>query len=169
MKHWAVVSTKSSSSGEAVRNIAAQEFPYFHPKFRGHLHLGVRRILPLFPGYVFVRINTRSDNWKKLSSTRDVRKLFMFGEQPARVPDREIEYLQSLENERGYIEHEMFATPRFEPGQFVIGMRGLFEDKLGTYQGLVSNSSHRVRVLFEILGRFTTFEISVYDLAASAV
>lgn len=166
-RHWTVAGTRSASSGEAIRNISAQGFQYYHPKFRDRPHRGARKILPLFPRYIFVRIDPRRDNWRALCSTRDVSRLFMFGDEPARVPDREIEYIMGLENEHGYVEHELVSAPRFEPGQVVVGMRGLFEDKIGKYQGVGSNS-HRVRVLFEILGRSTTFEVSAYDLAASA-
>jgi transcriptional antiterminator RfaH len=123
--------------------------------------------MPLFPGYIFARV-TR-DNWRPLASTKDVRQVLMSGEHPARIGDHEIEQLRSLENDQGYIEPEFASPPQFRRGQAVEAKRGIFKDKFGQFVGLADHrGGHRVRVLFDMLGRATEYEISAFDLAASA-
>lgn len=168
-KFWGVLATKSLSSGEAIRNVRAQAvYDLYHPKYRETPVRGVRKIAPLFPGYLFVRMTL--ENWKPLASTRDVRRVIMFGDRPGWVDDDEVERLRSLENDVGYVEPAFAQPPAFAAGQSVEAKRGIFKDQFGEYVGLADHrGGHRVRVLFEIMGRQSEYEISAFDLQASAV
>ncbi len=129
---------------------------------------GVRRVAPLFPYYLIVRV-TESLDWRVLSSTRGVASVLMNGLVPGRVSDQSVEALCKLTNTiDGYYHDPAQAEhKRFRPGQAVEGLRGLFKDKFGIYRGLANErSSERVRVLFRILGREALFEMNADDLVA---
>jgi len=163
---WTVLETKSATSGEAMQHAARQGFECYHPKYREAPVRGVRKIVPLFPRYLFVLVR-RSQNWRPLAYTRDIKRVILGAgtDTPAIVPHSEIERLRSLENEIGYVEPDFTQPPSFVAEQAVVGERGLFRDKHGIYKGLVGNRADRVRVLFEIIGRPVVHEMSAYDLA----
>lgn len=164
---WTVLSTKSLSGAEASRRIIQQGFELYLPLYREPPRKRVRRVAPLFPGYLFVRVGR--DNWKPLASTRDVRKIFMCGDLPASIADAEIEQLRSLENSHGFIEPDFAQPPGFVAGESVQATSGFFRDKFGKYVGLVDQSgARRVRVMFEMLGSQYVHEISAFDLARVA-
>jgi transcription antitermination factor NusG len=78
--------------------------------------------------------------------------------------------LRSLENEHGYIEPEFASPPQFKTGESVEATRGIFQDKFGQYVGLADQrGGHRVKVLFEIMGRQAEYEISAFDLAGTSL
>ncbi len=165
-RYWALLKTKDASSKDARRNLLNQNFKFYHPMYRERRVRGVRNTKPLFPYYLLVSVNIRQP-WKSLCSTRGVSHLFLTGELPSQVPDHHVEYFRSIENESGYIEVPEYECPRFQPEQPVRGISGLFEDKFGTYHGLAGNRSDRVKVLFDILGKPTVFEVDAHSLVAA--
>lgn len=162
-KFWAVAATKSLAGRVAVSRLEEQGYPVYQPEYRETPVRGVRKTMPLFPGYIFVTV-TR-ENWKPIAYTRDVKQIFMSGEHPAPLHPSEIERLRSLENAHGYIEPEFAQPPQFQRGESVEAKRGIFKDKFGEFVGLADHrGGHRVRVLFEIMGRQAEYEISAFDL-----
>lgn len=160
-RYWAVLATKSASGGEAIRNVSRQGFDYYHPKFREPPVRGVRKVAPLFPGYLFVNVFRKDD--RVLHSTKDVRQVVGY------IRRVEIERFRSLENASGYVEPEFAQPPAFSQGEPVEAIRGIFHEQFGTYVGLAdTRGGHRVRVLFEILGREIEHEISAFDLQSAA-
>lgn len=129
--------------------------------------LGVRNAKALFPNYLLVSIDRRDQEWKKLHSTRGVSHVFMSGDLPSQIPDKDVEYFRGLENSLGYIELEEYEAPRFTTDQSVLGVSGLFQDKFGIYQGLAGTRGDRVKVLFDILGKPSVFEVDAHALVAA--
>jgi len=167
-RYWTVVATKTASARDAISNLIAQSFVHYQPEYREPPVRGVRRTSPLFPGYLFVQVT--QENWRPVGGTKGIKHVFMVGPHPARVHNAEIEHLRSLENHQGYIEPEFAAPPTFAVGESVEAKRGIFQDKFGTYVGLAdTRGGHRVRVLFDMLGRSAEYEISAFDLGAVAV
>jgi transcription antitermination factor NusG len=165
---WIVVATKSLAGRVAVSCITEQGYPNYQPEYRAPPVRGVRKTMPLFPGYMFVTVTL--DNWRPVAYTRDVRRVIMMGERPAPLHRSEIERLRSLENEHGYIEPEFASPPQFKTGESVEATRGIFQDKFGQYVGLADQrGGHRVKVLFEIMGRQAEYEISAFDLAGTSL
>ncbi len=127
---------------------------------------GVRRIAPLFPFYLLVRVDDRKNDWRVLSSTIGVSNILMAGDKPGHVCDEVVEDLRVLTDETidGYYHDPEQDAQRYTPGCAVEGLRGLFAGKYGTYRGLAGNRRDRVRVLFNILGREAEFELGADDL-----
>lgn len=166
-RYWTVAETKSVRGLVAVANLAKQSFETYQPEYREPPARGVRKTSPLFPGYIFVRVT--QENWKPVAYTKDVKRVIMCGQFPSRISNDEVRAIRSLENDQGYIEPAFAAPPKFQFGESVEAKRGIFQDKFGVYQGLAdSRGGHRVRVLFDILGRSAEYEISAFDLAGVA-
>jgi transcription antitermination factor NusG len=108
---------------------------------------------------MFVKI---VDHWYSLTGTRGVLSLLRDGDLPAKVPEHEIIYLQQRFGERG--DKELHSS-RFEPGQAVRAVSGLWRDNVGVFDSLAAGD--RVRVLFEMMGRATSVELKERDLAAA--
>lgn len=164
-KFWIALKTKQASSSDAVTNVRRQGFEYFHPQFRRRAVRGVRAITPLFPYYLIVRVDQRKQDWKVLSSTKGVAQIV------GRIArDEQVDHLREIIESTvdGYYHDPLCDHPSFAPGESVEGLRGLFKDKFGTYVGLAGNSAARVRVLFNILGRDSEFEVRADDLQAVA-
>lgn len=163
-KYWLVLKTKQSASKDARTNVRNQGFEYFHPQYRAMLLRGVRKVTPLFPYYLMVRVDPIKQDWRVLHSTKGVSGVV------GKARDVEVDVIRSLTDntEDGYYHDPMSDPPRFNPGEPVQGLRGLFEDKFGTYRGLAGNTASRVRVLFSILNRETEFEVCAYDLQSAA-
>lgn len=153
-----------------MSNIRRQGFEYFHPQFRRRAVRGVRLVAPLFPYYLMVRIDQRKNDWRVLSNTKGVSCILMDGLVPGKVRDEDVARLRSLTDDThdGYYVDPTCEHPQFTQGESVEGLRGLFQDKFGTYVGLAGNSAARVRVLFTILGREAEFEVRADDLQAVA-
>jgi transcriptional antiterminator RfaH len=169
-KFWIVLKTKQASSRDAVLQTLRQGFEIFHPKLRLQSLRGVRKPAPLFPHYLIVRVDERKQNWKVLCSTRGVSYVLMDGDRPSRIRDEVVAKLRHLTDDTpdGYFFDHTQEAPRFKPDCTVLGLRGLFEDKFGTYRGLAGNRAERVRVLFSILGKEAEFEVNACDLVAAA-
>lgn len=165
-RFWLVLKTKQASSKEARKNVSNQDFEFYHPMYRERLHFGVRRVMPMFPYYLLVRVNEKKQNWRVLSSTRGVSSVLLSGDAPSRVPDEDVQGFRELENELGYCELAEHEAPRFTDRQGVRGVNGLFAGCDGIYQG-IAGSRDRVRVLFQILGRPKVVEMKAFDLVAA--
>jgi transcription antitermination factor NusG len=153
-----------------VLHTLRQGFEIFHPKLRLQSIRGVRKPAPLFPHYLIVRVDDRKQNWKVLCSTRGVSYVILTGDRPSRIRDAIVAELRSLtdDTDDGYFHDASQEVPRFKLDCTVLGLRGLFEDKFGTYRGLAGNRAERVRVLFSILGKEAEFEVNACDLVAAA-
>jgi transcriptional antiterminator RfaH len=159
---WGVVRTMVAQEDCARLHCSRQGYETFLPKFKTYVVArGARKpvVRPLFPGYLFVRI---VDHWYSLTGTRGVLSVLRDGELPARVRDHEVEYLMQRFGESGTKE---LHSSRFEPGQSVRAVSGLWRDNVGVFEGLAPGD--RVRVLFEMMGRATRVELGERELAAA--
>ena len=135
--------------------------PLYLSRKRGHLP----KILPLFPGYLFVAFDRQRDPWGKLRTTRGVADLLMTGpEQPAQVPVGDVEALMA----RGRV-GDGVIDPRVVPpawaGRKVRLLTGPFE----SFEGLCDAADQdRVHVLLDLFGRQTPVWVSTADVTLIA-
>ena len=103
-KFWTVLRTKFDEERSALKNINSQEFIGYLPQYRARVdRAGCRKVLPLFPGYLFVQIRCEQD-WSPLRHTRGVHSLFYSVEgAPAHVRNEDVKRFQDMEDERGYV------------------------------------------------------------------
>ena len=153
MAYWSVCQTETRREGTAARFLADQGFATYLPKIR----LAHKRVVPLFPSYVFVRI---VDRWWSVNQTIGVIQLLTAGDQPAQVRDAIVETIKA--KERGGIVR--LPPPKgLHLGQQVRVLRGSFEGHIGLYAGM--SGKDRERVLLDLLGRKVPVDFHKLDIA----
>lgn len=94
---WYLIQCKGGESFRAAEHLDNQGYQVFHPvlqvqkKRRGKLCWLDE---PLFPYYLFIRLDRLDSNWRPIRSTRGVLKLVGFGNEPLPVADDLIETLR---------------------------------------------------------------------------
>jgi transcriptional antiterminator RfaH len=98
MKHWHLLMTKPREDVRAETHLLNQGYEIFRPLLKKHRIKGgkqVAAIEPMFPRYIFIRLDDVLSNWAKIRSTRGVAGLVRFTEMPAKVPEGLIGLLQA--------------------------------------------------------------------------
>jgi len=150
-RRWYLVYTKPRQEDVARTNLERQGYRIYLPKIRTPRRRMGRRIIriePMFPRYLFIHLDTETDNWAPIRSTVGVMKLVRFGVSPSPVPDDLIAVLAGRETADGVQDvplHEFRAGQRIriESGPFA-GYEGIFLAKTGR---------DRVSVLLDIVGK----------------
>ncbi len=149
---WYVVQTQTHSENKAAAHLARQAFEVYlprHLKRRHHARRTETVARPLFPRYLFVRIDIGMQRWRSIHSTVGVVRLICQGENPLPVPAQVIDDLKGGEDERGFI--VLDERPKFTPGDRVRILDGAFDSHLGLYESMTDGE--RVAVLLDLLGR----------------
>ncbi|WP_110665016.1 transcription/translation regulatory transformer protein RfaH [Salinicola halophilus] len=87
---WYVIQCKGGESFRASEHLDNQGYEVFHPvlevqrRRRGKL---IWLAEPLFPHYLFIRLDRVASNWRPIRSTRGVLRLVSFGHEPVAVAD----------------------------------------------------------------------------------
>ncbi len=164
-ERWYVARTQPNAESRAASHLAAQNFDIFCPRYRKTVRhaRNARSILaPLFPNYLFLRLDRSRDQWRSVNGTRGVVRLIMQGEIPQPIPHGVVESLQDRMREDGAIDW----TPAFKVGQAVRIADGPFTDFVGTLEHL--DARRRVHVLLDLLGRSVSVALSCEALMPAA-
>src|SRR5262245_31784584 len=111
MAYWAACRLQPNSTALALHCLTLQGYEVYCPRLRERRVPRGRRVevlLPLFPGYIFLRVVT---GWWQARWTPGTCGLVMDGETPAKVPDAVIAEIRSRER-KGAIE----LQPKLRPG-----------------------------------------------------
>ena len=161
---WYLVFTKPRHEAIAKINLHRQGFHIYLPLLQSHKR---KRNLyqlvtePMFPRYLFIYLNSGTDDWSKIRSTRGCISLVRFGTLPARVPDTLIERLQT--DEATQLSEQTKNCPGFHPGDRIKVLDGL----LANYEGIVEsqNSHERIILLLKIAENHTKrVNLSVHEI-----
>jgi transcriptional antiterminator RfaH len=151
MSYWAIAQTHSQRETAAHDHLERQGFHAYLPCIEVK-----KRRAPLFPGYLFVRIDNA---WYPILSTIGVMRLLRNGDQePSRISDLIVRKIREREV-RGIVK----LPKRMQPGMQVRILRGTFKDFIGIYDGM--SGKERERILLELLGRKVPIDIHPDDLA----
>jgi transcriptional antiterminator RfaH len=115
-----------------------------------------RRIVPLFPNYLFTRINIHSAEYGYTLWSPGVKRIISFNGIPAPIDSDIVDYLIKATNSEGLIP----ARSNLRVGQEVRITSGPFDGLTGIIQE-PPNANGRVRVLLRLLNRPTKAEIPV--------
>ena len=80
---WLVVNSHAHREHVALANLARQGFDAYCPRLLRRVRHARRFqdvLRPLFPGYVFVRLDSGNQRWRPILSTIGVRSLVRFGD-----------------------------------------------------------------------------------------
>ena len=163
---WYVVQTQVNSEAKAARNLLGQGFEIYLPRYlkrRSHARKVEKIATPLFPRYLFVRIDMATQRWRSVQSTFGVSRLVLNGSDPARVPQQVLRLLKAREDESGYV--RLDQRPKFALGERVRVLAGVFAENLALFDGLADHD--RVAILLDLLGRKVRVSIEA-DMVAAA-
>lgn len=123
---WYVLCTKLNHEKQAEQNLRRRGVECFLPLFQEQRTIRRRVktvIAPLFPGYLFVRINL-SEHYRAVSYARGVRKIVEFGGTPVEVDIAMIDVIKNrMANSQVYI---LEKPKELSNGQLVQIKDGLF-------------------------------------------
>lgn len=151
VKSWYLVYTKPRQETLAQENLARQGYGVYLPKVRIMRRRRGKQeavVEPLFPRYLFIQLDTQTDNWGPIRSTYGVASLVRFGAEPAQVPDAFVAQLKSQEGQEGL--HE-WAEPKMKAGDRVRVAEGPLKGIEGIL--LARSGQERVMLLLEMLGK----------------
>ncbi len=143
MKNWYLVKTKPRQENVAIKNLENQEYCVYCPTVKIN-----NKYVVLFPGYIFIHLDKKTDNWSPIRSTKGVVNFIRFGVIFAQVPDNVIEFIKSNE----LITAEKFMNLNmFKPGDKVQITDGVFKNCVAIFKSF--RADDRVTLLMNILGQ----------------
>ena len=122
---WYVVQTQVNAEAKAARNLVRQGFEIYLPRYlkrRSHARKIDKIAAPLFPRYMFVRIDMATQRWRSIQSTFGVSRLVCNGADPAPVAQHVLMSLKAREDENGYV--KLDQRPKFALGEKVRVLAG---------------------------------------------
>jgi transcriptional antiterminator RfaH len=100
---WFVLTSKPREEQRAFNNLSLQGYDVYLPKIAKIVkRKGVKSVSlsPLFPNYLFIRLNSKVENFNAIRSTRGVGSFVRFGKSQSTIADNIIQGIkQSLEGE----------------------------------------------------------------------
>lgn len=159
MAHWYAAYTCAQHEKCVATELVARDIEHFLPLYSSVRRWKDRRVqlqLPLFPGYVFVRLALRDR--LRVVQIPSVVRLVGFGGLPAALPDTEMEILQSgLSQNLGVEPHPFLTVGRrvhITGGPFA-GLEGVLKRKKNTL---------RVVVSLELIQRAVAVDVDAADV-----
>jgi transcriptional antiterminator RfaH len=167
VRNWFVVTTYPHQEPRAEANLRHQGYEAWLPKLlRARRH--ARRIdttsAPLFPGYLFIKLDPHAQTWRPINGTFGVRHILCHGEFPRPVERGFVEALKETTDESGVV--SLPNAERLKPGQPLRLLTGPFADSMGTLLRLADKD--RVELLLNLLGREVQVLVSRRDVIAAA-
>jgi transcriptional antiterminator RfaH len=147
---WFLVQFKPNAQNVANRNLQQQGFETFlplHEVTRRHGARFVRDLRPLFPGYMFIRLDPDVAPWRKVNSTQGVSRIVQFSDALAPVPGDLMTRLLERCDESGRVR----TAETIVEGQTLEVIDGPFSSFVGTVEKV--DAQKRVWLLFEFMGQ----------------
>jgi transcriptional antiterminator RfaH len=160
-KRWYVLRTKPNSESLAAANLERQGYELFLPRVTApQVKHGGYRMVPLFPGYLFLRCADPYYGWPQVQYTPGVLGWVQLGGETPAVPDQVVDELAervTVINSTGGL------WRRFKPGERVVVTSGRLEGLARVLEG-PKTPEGRVRVLMEFLGQLVTATVPWEDV-----
>ena len=166
MSAWYIVQTRPRDETRAQRHLVRQGFEVYLPRFakkRRHARRTETVAAPLFPGYLFTRLDMERDRWRSINGTIGVNRLVCHGDRPAPVPDGVVDGLRAREDERGML--PLASLLVLERGARVRIVDGALSDRIGIYERMTD--SERIVILLDFLGRAVRIELPMDAIDAA--
>jgi transcription antitermination factor NusG len=156
---WFAVYTRSRHESTCVNQMRQRSIEHFFPAYRALRRWKDRQkrlSLPLFPGYLFVRISF--DQRRSVLLIPGVVQIVGFGDRPAPIGDDEIENLRRILSQGAAVEPHRYLGV----GQTVRIARGL----LAGLEGVLVRKKGQLRLLIsiELIRQSATIEVDAADV-----
>jgi transcription elongation factor/antiterminator RfaH len=161
-ERWYAVYTKPRCEQKTADGLSRRAVETFLPKIeviRKRKSRSVRQAEPLFPCYVFARIEADSEHFYAAKWTPGVRKVLGVGDTLSHVPDSVIECIR----ERMGTGDAIRPQQRFEAGDRVRVLKGPLCNLVGLFKGEIS-ANGRAKILMDILRNPREVEVHLSEI-----
>ena len=158
---WYVVQTKPANEDRVKGNLLNQEIEPFLPLLGTNQYSNgkvIDRIKPLFPNYLFARMDIGL-HYYKVKYTRGVSKILGNGEGPIAISEKVIITIRERMGEDNLVKLE----DEFKDGDVVEVTSGPFKDLRGVFQKKMSGKG-RVKILLSLIGVDVPVQISRWQI-----
>lgn len=163
LAQWFVVNTEPAKEYKISRRLERQGWAVWlpectvtqqHARFRGFFS---RLKGPLFPCYLFVRLDLALAQWRVIEELEGVTRVLRRDDTPAALPNEDVEHLEQLiKGDGGALIIE--SRKRYAPGDRVRVTEGSFSGFDGLFQSAATKD--RINILLDIFGRSTVIAMS---------
>jgi len=163
--HWFVIHTKPRDEYRVKNNFEGMEIESLLPLCENfqYSHGRMSRVIhPLFPNYLFAKLNLEN-HYYKVKWTRGVNRILGVGNEPSPVSDTVIWMLK----ERMGDDNTVKLLDDFQEGDLVQITSGPLKDLVGVFQSRLS-SGERVKILLNLIGVDALVQISRWQLKKAA-
>jgi transcriptional antiterminator RfaH len=164
MIRWCAVNTQPLKEARADENLRRQGFRSWVPRFqrtRKHARRVDQILAPLFPSYLFVKLDLETERWRSINGTFGVIRLLSNGDTPVAVPDGLVEEIMKRCDASGVV---VLPQHRLTVGKAVRVETGPFAQLEGLVQEM--RGRDRVVLLLNLLGRQVRASMPLVGLAA---
>ena len=155
-REWYVVYSKPHKEDRVRFHLGLKGIESFFPRLQiAGCAARKKSITPLFPNYLFVRLDLASEAHYVIWSP-GVKRIVSFSERPVPVDERVIQFLKERADNNGIIQ----ARSRLAAGQQVEIMGGPFNGFVGIIEN-PPNAKGRVKILLKLLSRQISVKIGV--------
>ncbi len=158
---WYVVHTKPGNEHRVETNLSNQEIEVFLPLLEMFQCSNGRispKIKPLFPNYLFAKIDIET-HFYKVKWTRGVSKILGMGNEPIPISEKVIQAIRERMGENNLVK----LDDGLQEGTLVQFISGPFKDLVGVFDKKMSDGK-RVRVLLSLIGVDVSVQVSRYQI-----
>jgi transcriptional antiterminator RfaH len=164
-RQWYVLYSKPQKEEYARFHLSSKGLEVFFPQLLfPHSANKRKRLVPLFPNYLFVRLRLFSEEFSYAKWSPGVSRIVSFNGAPASIDDGVVDFLMKQANQEGFLE----ARSSLRSGEEVRMTGGPFAGLVGIIQG-PPNARGRVKVLLHLLNRATKVDVPVQFIKTSWV
>jgi transcriptional antiterminator RfaH len=162
---WYVIQTKPGNEHRVETHLLNQEIEIFLPLLETHQYsVGkmVQKIKPLFPNYLFGRLDLRV-HYYKVKWTRGVSKILGTGDGPVPISEKVVRTIKEKVGKDNLVKLE----EELKEGDIVQITSGPLKELTGIFQKRVSDKG-RVRILLSLIGVDVPVQISQWQIRKAA-
>jgi transcriptional antiterminator RfaH len=146
--NWYLIQVKARQEGTAARNLQHLGVETFCPRFKkikgNRCKTQAEGKVPLFPGYLFVRVDM-STEFRKVTYAHGVLRVVKFGSAPALVAEEIIHSIRAREDDGLVV---LSSSSSLKTGQVVLIDKGPFQGFEAIFEQEL-NGIHRVALLLK--------------------
>jgi len=160
-RQWFVIQTKPGNEHRVEVNLSNQEMEVFLPlleSFQYSSQKMIQRIKPLFPNYLFAKLDIEA-HYYKVKWTRGVSKILGIGSEPTPISEKVIQTIKERMGENNLVR----LDDGLAQGVVVQFTSGPFKDLMGVFDKKMSDGK-RVKVLLNLIGVDVPVQVSRYQI-----
>jgi transcriptional antiterminator RfaH len=164
-EQWYVIQTKPGDEHRVETHLIHQEIESFLPLIETHQYSNgkiVRKIKPLFPNYLFARLDLKL-HYYKVKWTRGVSKILGTGDGPIPISENVIQRIRERVGKENFVKLE----EEWKEGDIVQITSGPFKELMGIFQKKISDKG-RVRILMSLIGVDIPVQILQWQIRKAA-